>query len=273
MAGPISTGAADKSTLRSKGDLFVATGPGEVDRVPVGPDGTVLTADSTQDTGLRFAVTGDNGLNAYRVTESTNTNLLVSSALVLEADAGMSDVGNSAVMAAVLGSILDNGDALTKLHNYIAGLIGLYSVTAANASTFPKGAVLAGIGDNSTTADGAVVAFVDGDSGVTTARAAFKVMSNNSDAASGFDFGLDLQDAAHDSFAAVDEAFYLKAPVRLVSDVVELVGSGAPTDGVAGTGVDVAGPGSRYTDIAGPNLYINGNTKASPTWKLVTRAV
>jgi hypothetical protein len=50
----------------------------------------------------------------------------------------------------------------------------------------------------------------------------------------------------------------------------EIVGAGAPTDGT--TGANVAGIGSRYTDVTNANLYINAGTRASPTWKLVTRA-
>ena len=53
-------------------------------------------------------------------------------------------------------------------------------------------------------------------------------------------------------------------------DLCFYVGAGVPTDGT--TGANVAGIGSQYTDITNGNLYLNGNTKASPTWKLVTRA-
>jgi hypothetical protein len=49
----------------------------------------------------------------------------------------------------------------------------------------------------------------------------------------------------------------------------EIVGAGAPTDGT--TGANVAGIGSRYTDVSGANIYINAGTRASPTWKLVSR--
>lgn len=49
-------------------------------------------------------------------------------------------------------------------------------------------------------------------------------------------------------------------------------GAGAPTDGTSGTGSGFAGVGSLYSDTTNANLYINGGTQASPTWKLVTRA-
>lgn len=56
------------------------------------------------------------------------------------------------------------------------------------------------------------------------------------------------------------------------NDVMALQGTGAPTDGTSGTGAGQAGKGSRYTDTTNANLYLNAGTKASPTWKLVTRA-
>ena len=53
-----------------------------------------------------------------------------------------------------------------------------------------------------------------------------------------------------------------------------LIGSGTPVDGTSGTGAGFAGPGSLYTDIATPKIFINGGagTKASPVWKIVTSA-
>lgn len=56
------------------------------------------------------------------------------------------------------------------------------------------------------------------------------------------------------------------------ADVVGVTVAGVPVDGVAGTGVGVAGIGSQATDITNGDIYINTGTKASPVWKLVTRA-
>ncbi len=56
------------------------------------------------------------------------------------------------------------------------------------------------------------------------------------------------------------------------NDVWTVCGSGAPTNGTSGTGAGLCGPGSEYRDYTNANFYINANTKASPTWKLVTRA-
>lgn len=188
--------------------------------------------------------------------------------LNLGAAAGSGDGGDPDFLAPIMGNVI--GANMTTDANYIGGVIGHYNVTGTNASTYPVGAVLAGIGDTTTTADGAVVAYIDGDSGVTTAGAAFKVMSNNSNASSGFEYGLDLQDAAHDGYAAVDKDFYTKAPIRIVNNVAVIVGAGAPVDGT--TGDNVAGPGSLYIDITNTNLYINSGTITDGVWKLFTRA-
>lgn len=56
------------------------------------------------------------------------------------------------------------------------------------------------------------------------------------------------------------------------NSVWKLSAVGTPVDGTSGTGAGWAGPGSEFTDVTGANLYVNGGTKASPTWKLVTRA-
>lgn len=62
----------------------------------------------------------------------------------------------------------------------------------------------------------------------------------------------------------------LAVPLSLSNDVVLLTNAGVPTNAV--TGAAVAGPGSICIDYTNANLYVNANTKASPTWKLVTRA-
>lgn len=53
------------------------------------------------------------------------------------------------------------------------------------------------------------------------------------------------------------------------ADCVIMVNAGAPTDGTGGTGNGYAGPGSLLIDYTNTYLYINTNTKASPTWTKV----
>lgn len=172
---------------------------------------------------------------------------------------------STAFIASIMGNLIASN--LTKTGNYLGAGIFHYNISGTNATTYPSGSVLAGIGDTSLTAKGAVIAYIDGDSGPTNAEAAFKVMNNNSTPASGFDFGLDLQDAAHDGYLPVDSAFYKKAELRLTEDVCVLLNSGAPTDGALGTGAGVTGTGSLVVDFTNGSAYINTGSKVSPAWK------
>jgi hypothetical protein len=60
---------------------------------------------------------------------------------------------------------------------------------------------------------------------------------------------------------------FLKDMVQ--NDVFVLVNAGAPTSGTSGTAVNLAGPGCLLVDTTNAFLYINTNTKASPTWTKV----
>ena len=161
------------------------------------------------------------------------------------------------------------GSNLSSTATYYVGATGRYLVTGTNASTFPKVGVLGVIGNTTTTGDAAVMAWMDGDGGTTTARAGFGIGMANSTGTSGFDYGMDLQlqDAVGGGGSVQD---YKKAEIRVSNDVVVMTGSGVPTNGT--TGDNFAGPGSMYVDISGANLYIQTGLITSPVWKLVTRA-
>jgi hypothetical protein len=126
---------------------------------------------------------------------------LVAADLTLEAGSGSSSGSNPKFLAGGMLSI--HGTNLTATSNYLGGVIGQYDIPGTKNTTYPAGAVLGMIADGTTTADGAFVAFLDGDSSVTQARAAYTVMCNNSNASSKFTVGLDLKGASHDGFQAV----------------------------------------------------------------------
>ena|ERR1700730_15407166 len=52
-------------------------------------------------------------------------------------------------------------------------------------------------------------------------------------------------------------------------DLMHLYGAGAPS---AATGANQAQTASLYTDTTNAKLYINGGTKAVPSWRIVTSA-
>lgn len=53
------------------------------------------------------------------------------------------------------------------------------------------------------------------------------------------------------------------------NDLAIVTNAGAPTSGTSGTFANQAGPGCLLIDTTNTKLYINTNTKASPTWTVV----
>lgn len=185
--------------------------------------------------------------------------------ITLGASAGTSDSGDTDYLGAIMGNVL--GANLTKTNNIIGGVIGAYNITGTQASTHPSGAVVAEVGDSTTTSDGAVVAYIGGDSGTTTTGAMFKAMNLNSTGASGADYGLDL---FHATIGSYTELSIKNAAIRMDKEVCIMQGAGVPSNGV--TGATFAEIGSIYCDRTNGKLYVNGGTKASPTWNIVTSA-
>ena len=161
------------------------------------------------------------------------------------------------------------GSNLASTATYYIGATGRYLITGTNASTFAKAGVMGVIGDSTTTGDAAVMAWMDGDGGLTTARAGFGIGMTQSTGGSGFDYGMDLQlqDAVGGGGSVQD---YKKAEIRVSNDVVVMTGAGVPVDGT--TGDNFAGPGSMFVDVTNANLYIQTGLISNPVWKLVTRA-
>jgi len=58
------TSVVSTSTITAKGDLIVATAAGTVSNLAVGANNTILTADSTQTTGLKWVTATRNELMA-----------------------------------------------------------------------------------------------------------------------------------------------------------------------------------------------------------------
>jgi hypothetical protein len=152
--------------------------------------------------------------------------------------------------------------------NHMAGAVGEFAVIGTYANFGLMAGVLGTINTNTLSGDAAVMAFMDGDSGTTTCRAAFGVAMAQTTAASGFTYGLDLkmQDPVADAGGPSGVQAYKTAEIRLAND-----GSGDPvvikvgnfTDGAA-SGV---GKGSLGIDSTDGLLFVSD---ASGNWQAVT---
>jgi hypothetical protein len=152
--------------------------------------------------------------------------------------------------------------------NHMAGTVGEFAVIGTYANFGLMAGVMGIINTNTLSGDAAVMAFMDGDSGVTTCRSAFGVAMAQTTAGSGFDYGIDLkmQDPVLDAGGPSGVIPYKTAEIRLAND-----GAAAPvvikvgnfTDGAA-SGV---GKGSLGIDSTDGLLFISDN---SGNWQQVT---
>jgi hypothetical protein len=135
----------------------------------------------------------------------------------------------------------------TTTHNYIAGVAGEFAVIGSYSNTALMAGVMGIINTNTLSGDAAVMAFMDGDAGTTTCRAAFGVAMAQTTAASGFTFGLDLkiQDPVADGGGPSGVQAYKTAEIRLADDANDdpvVIKVGNFTDGTAsGLGIGSLG--------------------------------
>ena len=156
----------------------------------------------------------------------------------------------------------------TTTFNHICGVAGNFAVIGTYSNNGLMAGVMGIINTNTLSGDAAVMAFMQGDSGTTTCRAAFGVAMAQTTAASGFTYGLDLkmQDPIADGGGPSGVQAYKTAEIRLAND-----GSGNPvvikvgnfTDGAA-SGV---GKGSLGIDSTDGLLFVSD---ASGNWQAVT---
>jgi hypothetical protein len=152
--------------------------------------GGFLSVDGTADLH-DTTVTGYANVTGTANTVGGGATVGVRSILAIDSAFGSNNANDPASAQAVRGRV--TGNNLTKTRNYVAGVTGQYLVTGTNASEFINTGLLGVVGDQTTTANAAVVAYLDGDGGLTTAGSAYGVSMKNSTPGSGFDYGLDLQ--------------------------------------------------------------------------------
>ena len=185
---------------------------------------------------------------------------------------GSSDYATPGEALAVFGRVQCGAPfsaAPSTTFNHMAGAVGEFAVIGTYANNGLMAGVMGTINTNTLSGDAAVMAFMDGDSGVTTCRTAFGVAMAQTTGGSGFDFGLDLkmQDPVADAGGPSGVIPYKKANIRMEDDVCILVDAGVPTNGT--TGDNFAGTGSLYVDSTSGVLYINTGAISNPTWVVV----
>ena len=149
----------------------------------------------------------------------------------------------------------------TTTHNYMAGVAGEFAVIGSYTNTALMAGVMGIINTNTLSGDAAVMAFMDGDAGTTTCRAAFGVAMAQTTAASGFTYGLDLkmQDPVADAGGPSGVQAYKTAEIRLADDANDdpvVIKVGNFTDGTA-SGLGIGSLGINST--TGKLLVVDAN--------------
>lgn len=221
--------ATDSGTVLHIGestDVTILGGSGKTTNVAgtLTTDRNVTVAGTLSATGTP-AGDGSGTVNADSSISATGTGIYGAAnrgRLTLGADFGSSTDALPSAGLGMYGKVA--GANLAGTSNFIAGTVGTYGVTGTNASKFYKVGLLGSVSSETTTADAAVMALLDGDSGLTTARAGYGIMTLNSTDGSGFDYGMDLKIQVVTGLESETRPFKV-ADIRLSSGTT--IGSGA----------------------------------------------
>lgn len=143
------TGAVQKSTVTTRGDLYVATASAAVARLGVGSDGQVLTADAAQSSGVKWAAPAGGSSGMDQVFPLSGYGLLAASAAP---EAASQNGGIASGQYYACRVWIPAGAAITSLWvaiqtagTYTSGTgnrLGLYDDTGAQVDLTPEDATL-----------------------------------------------------------------------------------------------------------------------------------
>jgi len=97
------------------------------------------------------------------ITEETSTDATAIAAYVSETISGTHGETYPTYGIGMYGKI--SATDYSGTGTYMAGAVGMYNVSGTNASDYPSAGVIGWIADSTTTADGAFIALLDGNSG------------------------------------------------------------------------------------------------------------
>lgn len=93
LTGGVTSGTADlKFNTTAKGGLLIGTGSGTVSELAVGTNNYVLTADSTQTTGVKWAAAAAGGTSNYSLLNSGGTALTGASTITVSSISGQEKI-------------------------------------------------------------------------------------------------------------------------------------------------------------------------------------
>ena len=264
--GSVTSVGVSSTTLTVASSPVVTAGVITVDL----PSNTSITVGNINIPDGRANVTGNANVVGGGATVGIRSILAIDSAF------GSNSSADPASAQAVRGRV--TGSNLTKTRNYVTGVTGQYLITGTNASQFINTGLLGVVGDQTTTANAAVVAYLDGDGGLTTAGSAYGVSMKNSTPGSGFDYGLDLQFidlnvvGTTTPFKEADIRF--NNGVKLVANVANTISIGANltvTGNITSTGVALLNSSQDLADATAANLAVTAtyfSTAAAETGTL-----
>jgi hypothetical protein len=280
--GTVSSVGVSSNTLTITNPTVTTTGTINIEL----PTNTVVTGNITGGNLITagFANVGNINISNGRANITGTANVVgggatvgVRSILAIDSAFGSNNANDPASAQAVRGRV--TGSNLTKTRNYVAGVTGQYLVTGTNASEFINTGLLGVVGDQTTTANAAVIAYLDGDGGLTTAGSAYGVSMKNSTPGSGFDYGLDLQfidlnvAGTTTPFKQADIRF--NNGVELVANVANTISIGANltvTGNITSTGIILLNSSEDLADAAAANLQVTASYFTTSTASTATLA-
>jgi len=119
----LANAAVPKSIVDAKGDLIAATSADTVSRLAVGANGTVLTADSAEATGMKWAAAAGGGKVLQVVTATTGTTATISTSTFTDTNLTVTITPTSATSKILVMASQTNYSNVSGVSLYVKGRV------------------------------------------------------------------------------------------------------------------------------------------------------
>ena len=172
-SGDVTVTNSMATAMTTKGDLVPATGSGAFSRLGVGANNTVLTADSTAATGMKWAAAAGGGKVLQVVSANTSTEVVISTTT-------QTDTGITATITPTLSTskilVLISGNVFASAASTTSQFAGGRLMRGAT-SIVSQGVIVGAQGATGTIGTGSIVAINYLDSPATTSATTYKLQS------------------------------------------------------------------------------------------------